>query len=167
MKVLIFGNSGSGKSTLASSMAKENNIAHMDLDTIAWLPSMPPQRMPIEQSHKHIKLFTKQNENWVIEGCYSDLLQLVIGDASEIIFLNLPVEVCVENAKARPWEAHKYESKKAQDANLPMLIDWIRQYENRSDTFSKKAHLHLFAQFAGAKKQYTSLKDLNSINPRN
>lgn len=156
MKVVIFGNSGSGKSTLASSMASKNNLAHMDLDTIAWLPSLPPTRMAIEQSKEHIDRFVTLNEKWIIEGCYADLLQLVIGDATQVIFLNLPVDACVENAKARPWEPHKYESKKAQDANLTMLIDWIRQYEVRSDTFSKKAHLDLFAGFQGAKKEYVS-----------
>lgn len=156
MKIVIFGNSGSGKTTLASGIASKNKIAHMDLDTIAWLPSLPPVRMPLEQSKRYIKQFVNQNTNWVIEGCYSDLLQLVLADASEVIFLNLPVERCVENAKMRPWEPHKYESKEAQDANLDMLIAWIRHYELRDDTFSKKAHRHLFNQFAGVKTEYTS-----------
>lgn len=113
MKVVIFGNSGSGKSTLASSMASEKNLAHMDLDTVAWLPSRPPKRMSTEHSYKQIKRFMNQHDNWVIEGCYSDLLKLVVNAATEMIFLNLPVAACVENAKSRPWEPHKYNSKEA------------------------------------------------------
>lgn len=156
MKIVIFGNSGSGKSTLASSLAKENELEHMELDTIAWLPTSPPTRMPLEQSKEQISHFTSRNKKWVIEGCYADLLQLVINEATEVIFLNLPVETCVENAKTRPWEPHKYESKKAQDANLAMLIDWIKQYEVRSDTFSKNAHVKLYSEYTGLKKEYTS-----------
>lgn len=156
MKVVIFGNSGSGKSTLASNMAAERGLAHMDLDSVAWLPSPIPTRRTIEYSQEQIENFTNQNESWVIEGCYTDLLELVISDATEVIFLNLPVETCIKNAKARPWEAHKYKSKEAQDANLAMLIDWIKQYDVRSDTFSKAAHTRLYAEYNGCKKEYTS-----------
>lgn len=155
-KVVIFGNSGSGKSTLANKLAAKEQAAHLDLDTIAWLPSMPPERMPIEESKLKIELFLKDNKNWVIEGCYTDLLELVTSFADEVIFMNLPVSLCIANAKSRPWEPHKYESKEAQDANLDMLIDWISQYESRTDTFSKALHQKLYGSFHGNKKMYTS-----------
>jgi len=98
---------------------------------------------------------------WVIEGCYTDLLEMVLEDSSEIIFMNLPVEACIENARNRPWEPHKYESKEAQDANLNMLIDWIRQYAVRDDTFSEAAHAGLYESYLGKKTLFTTnvLKD--------
>ena len=65
--------------------------------------------------------------------------------------MNLPIELCIENAKNRPWEPHKYDSKAAQDANLAMLIDWIAQYNQRTDTFSKSAHQKLYDEFSGNK----------------
>jgi hypothetical protein len=37
----------------------------------------------------------------------------------------------VANAFSRPWEPHKYLSKEAQDANLEMLMGWIRAYEDK------------------------------------
>lgn len=161
-KTVIFGNSGSGKSTLAKQLADENRdgangaVAHLDLDTIAWLPSSPPTRMPLSQSTKLINAFLDSNNNWVIEGCYADLLALVMPNADEVIFLNLPVEKCIENAKGRPWEPHKYESLEAQNANLAMLLDWILQYEERSDTFSKQAHETLYNGFEGQKVMHVS-----------
>ena len=85
----------------------------------------------------------------MIEGCYADLLAIV--DANEAIYMDLPIGLCVENAKNRPWEAHKYETKKAQDDNLDMLINWIQDYDKRRDTFSKLAHTELFEQFNGDK----------------
>ncbi len=96
--------------------------------------------MPLAESKRAIDAFTGANDSWVIEGCYSDLLEIAIAAATEIIFLNLAVEDCIANAKQRPWEPHKYASKKAQDANLAMLIGWIAQYAERSDAFSKSAH---------------------------
>lgn len=150
-KVLIFGNSGSGKSTLARSLSNAENLTHLDLDSYAWLNTTPPQRAPLEDSFERIKQFLKANQSWVIEGCYTDLLELLSSNASEIIFLNLPIENCLKNAKSRPWEPHKYASKQKQDENLAMLLNWIAQYDQRDDVFSHAAHLTFYTDFAGKK----------------
>ena len=153
-KVLIFGNSGSGKSTLAGNLCARENLAHLDLDILAWEPTIPPTRKPLPVSAAAIRKFIQANEGWVIEGCYTDLLQQALPDANEIVFLNLAVADCMENARSRPWEPHKYESKAAQDANLEMLIDWIAQYHERVDTFSYRAHRALFDGYQGKKTMY-------------
>jgi adenylate kinase family enzyme len=163
-KIVIFGNSGSGKSTLAKKLAADKKLAHLDLDTIAWLAASPPQRKSITDSAKEIAIFTQKHDNWVIEGCYSDLLELlIIGsqldaidnmgtcEANEVFFLDLPIDVCIKNAEQRPWEPHKYSSKKAQDENLHMLVNWIQDYDIRIDSFSKKAHQTLYESFEGKK----------------
>lgn len=150
-KFVIFGNSGAGKSTLAKTLANKYQLAHLDLDTIAWQATSPPQRLATSVSAQAINDFLNNHKGWVIEGCYADLLELVTPKAEEIIFLNLSVDDCIENAKNRPWEPHKYESKAAQDANLDILIEWISQYTERNDTFSKRAHQQLFESFAGKK----------------
>ncbi len=157
-KIVIFGNSGSGKSTLAKDLAMKNQLAHLDLDSIAWKVTTPPERLAISESSRPISDFLSTNNCWIIEGCYSDLLELVIPRSDEVIFLNLPVSACVKNAKCRPWEPHKYESKEAQDANLEMLIVWISQYTTRTDTFSKVAHEKLFKEFQGKKTMHVSNK---------
>lgn len=154
-KIIIFGNSSSGKSTLAKKLASQNKIAHLDLDTLAWLPKVPPTRTPLVNSSKQIRCFIKENDAWVIEGCYTDLIELIIKQASEIIFMDLSIKLCIENAKNRPWETHKYSSKAEQDANLPMLIDWISQYKTRKDTFSLNAHQQLFNHFKKEKTLIT------------
>lgn len=155
-KILIFGNSGSGKSTLARRLKDTENLAHLDLDELAWQKTTPLQRAPLSESQSAIEQFTQDNESWVIEGCYADLLELLLNEANEMIYLNLPVEDCIENARQRPWEPHKYESKQAQDANLDMLLDWIRDYDNRTDEFSRAAHEVLYHSFTGKKTQLSS-----------
>lgn len=170
-KIIIFGNSGSGKSTLAKKLSAENKLVHLDLDTLAWLPTSPPRRKSITDSAKDIAIFTQKHDNWVIEGCYSDLLELLIIDseldaientgtfrANEIFFLDLPIEVCIKNAGQRPWEPHKYPSKQAQDQNLEMLTNWIKDYDTRTDSFSKKAHQTLYESFEGKKTRITHNK---------
>ncbi len=153
-KIVVFGNSGSGKSTLAKNMCASQRLAHLDLDTLAWLPTNPPERSSLEQSSEAIDAFISSNPNWVIEGCYADLLALVLTEATEIIYMDLPVSLCIENARNRPWEPHKYETKEAQDSNLEMLITWIGEYPSRADEFSASAHQKLFAEYMGKKTRY-------------
>ena len=154
-RIIIFGNSGSGKSTLAKHLSKKYKLAHLDLDLLAWNEGNPSIRRPIENSKKEIDIFLEKNKNGVIEGCYSDLLKLVVFKASKMIFLNPGDNVCIKNCKNRPWEPHKYKSIEEQNKNLEMLIDWIKQYSYRDDEFSFKAHRRLFDNFRGSKIEYT------------
>ena len=152
-QIIIFGNSGSGKSTLAKEICEQESLSHLDLDSLAWEETVPPERKPLFKSNEIIQAFLQSSDGWVIEGCYADLLEMVMPAATELIFLNLPVSICINNAKHRPWEPHKYDSKEAQDSNLEMLLNWISQYETREDTFSKKAHLALYESFIGKKTE--------------
>lgn len=152
-KIIILGNSGSGKSTFAKQLVDKYGLAHFDLDTVAWKPKMPPEREELAVSLNKMMDFIDKEEQWVIEGCYSDLLEKILDFANELIFLDLSVAKCIANAQMRPWEPHKYESKQAQDANLKMLIDWISDYEIRDDEFSLKSHSRLYEGFKGKKSR--------------
>lgn len=154
-RIIIFGNSGSGKSTLAKKCCDSEGLAHLDLDTLAWMPTTPPERKPLSDSQSEILDFINESTGWVIEGCYSDLIEIALPYSTELIFMNLPIELCIQNAKNRPWEPHKYASKRDQDNNLDMLIDWISQYSQRTDTFSKSSHLSLYDGYAGKKRIIT------------
>ena len=150
-KILLFGNSASGKSTLAAKLAQKLQVGHLDLDSIAWQPTQPPRRRPLADTTIAINEFVQANESWVVEGCYTDLLEVLEDRASELLFLNPPIDQCLQNAKNRPWEPHKYESKEAQDSNLAMLLEWIAAYENRGDVFSLAAHRAFYERFSGKK----------------
>ena len=155
-RIVIFGNSGSGKTTLAKEYSAKYNLSHLDLDTLAWKDTIPPERRGIEESTNDIKNFTNKNPNWVIEGCYSDLLSVATQEASKIVFLNPGIETCINNCKKRPWEPHKYASIEEQNKNLEMLLGWVRDYTIRSDEFSFQSHNKLYEKFPGKKEQFTS-----------
>ena len=152
-RVLVIGNSGSGKSTLARRLAAQHGLAHLDLDTLAWLPAEPPQRVPLPVAEQELARFTRAHARWVIEGCYADLVELLAADATELLFLDLPVSVCQHHARQRPWEPHKYPTKAAQDANLAMLLDFIAGYPEREGVLGRRAHEELFERFAGTKRR--------------
>ncbi len=152
-KIIIFGNSGAGKSTLARKLQQLHSLSHLDLDLLAWSNSSIPTRKPLSESIQEINDFLSNENEWVIEGCYADLLEHAIKDAEELIFLNPGVEVCIKHCRNRPWEPHKYASKEEQDQNLEMLIEWVKQYDKREDEFSLKSHRRLFNSFTGHKKE--------------
>jgi len=147
------GNSGAGKSTLAARLAREEGLAHLDLDTLAWEPDPPPRRAPLGVSAAKLDAFVAENPAWVVEGCYADLLAEAARHATLLLFIDPGVEACVAHCRARPWEPHKYASREEQDANLEMLVRWVRDYDTRSDEFSRTAHEALFARFAGEKRR--------------
>ncbi|MFK8015460.1 MAG: shikimate kinase [Gammaproteobacteria bacterium] len=150
-RVLILGNSGSGKSTLAKRLCASHQCAHLDLDTLAWLPTQPPTRQPLGESAVEIDAFMARNDAWVIEGCYTDLLDLAKIRARELVLMDISVSDCQANARGRPFEPHKYASKEEQDRNLDMLLAWIAQYAERDDTFSAAAHRSFFESFGGTR----------------
>ena len=131
-------------------------MPHLDLDVLAWEPTTPPERRAIDESAREIRAFMEASDAWVIEGCYADLLEVTLARCTRLVFLNPGVEACIANARARPWEPHKYATKEAQDANLEMLVGWIRDYETRRDVFSLGAHRALFDGYAGDKVELTS-----------
>jgi len=158
-RLVLLGNSGSGKSTLAARLAAAHALAHLDLDTLAWEPGVaPPTRRALDASARDIEAFTSAHEAWVVEGCYADLAAVALPACTRLVFLIPGIDACVANARARPWEPHKYPTKHEQDANLAMLVDWIRDYATRADVFSLAAHRALFDAHAGAKIELASLE---------
>ncbi|MBD2472178.1 AAA family ATPase [Nostoc sp. FACHB-145] len=154
-RILIFGNSGSGKTTLANKLAKDLGIPILDLDTIVWEPHQIAIRRTQEDILKDLQDFIDNNISWVIEGCYSTLIQAALKFATEIYFLNPGISKCLENNRHRPWEAHKFSSIQAQTETFEFLQNWIQQYKERDDEFSYSSHRSLFDQYNGRKSELT------------
>ena len=156
-RIVIFGNSGSGKTTMARMLAAEHAVPHLDLDSLAW--SKPAVRRPLAESAALIARYVESEPEWIIEGCYADLLDLVLPHATEVRFLNPGTAVCVANCRARPWEPEKYSSIAEQDEKLAFLLDWVQQYETRDDEYSLAAHRRLFDGFAGVKREFGAMTE--------
>ncbi len=152
-RIVVLGNSGSGKSTLAAQLSRDCGLAHFDLDALAWEPTTPPTRTPIDVAGPALREWIARHEGWVVEGCYADLIALVVDAATEMIFLDLSVEDCQANTRLREWEPHKYATKKMQEDNLPMLIEWIAGYPTRDGPLGRSAHLALFEAFEGKRER--------------
>ena len=151
-RIVIYGNAGSGKTTMARQLVREFGLAHLSLDDICW--AAVGIRKPLPESIADLEAFIAAHAEWVIDGCYGDLVEAALSHCSELRFLNPGIEVCVRNCRSRPWEASYCSSPEEQQRLLEPLIAFVREYETRTDEFSLARHRGLFAAFSGRKREY-------------
>lgn len=164
MRIILLGNAGAGKSTLARRLLTQQDAARLSLDEVAFQGGV--ERRPIEDSVADVMRFVADNEHWIIEGCYADIIEPIMDQCEELIFLNPGVETCIAHCRARPWEPEKFSSAKEQDENLKNLIEWVRSYETRSDEYGLRRHRALYESFRGAKRELTDPSQYhNSLQP--
>ena len=157
MKLMLLGNAGAGKSTLAKRLMGHQAIAHLSLDQIAWNADV--QRKPLSESIALLNDFLDQNEKWIIEGCYGDLVEAALPNCDELWFLNPGIDVCIAHCRQRPWEPEKFASPEEQQSMLGNLIDWVSTYESRSDEFGLRRHRQLFEAFTGQKHEFRNVEE--------
>jgi len=162
MRVAILGNSGSGKSTLANWLAQSAHVPALDLDSVAWEPDQPAVARPSALAEADVTQFCSTHARWVLEGCYGNLVEVALQFQPLLIFLNPGLESCTANCLNRPWEPHKYQSKKEQDANLQFLLSWVTEYYTRDGPMSLGAHRAVFAKYPGRK---VALQRVPQLNP--
>jgi adenylate kinase family enzyme len=156
MKVLVFGNSGSGKSTYARALAHGHSLTHLDLDSVVWEPGQVAVQRPPDAVAASLGEFLAQNANWVIEGCYGELIEAAASHCTELVFLNPGCEACLANNRRGPWEPHKYASIEQQNAMLGALQAWVAEYYDREGSWSYREHRRIFAAHGGSKIEHTS-----------
>ena len=152
MKVIILGNAGAGKSTLARKLIARQPAARLSLDEVAFQGGT--ERRPLHESVEDVRRWISEQDSWIIEGCYADILEPVLACADELIFLNPGVEACLAHCRSRPWEPEKFSSRQEQDANLDNLLQWVGSYETRSDEYGLARHRALYESFEGKKREF-------------
>ncbi|MCC5889857.1 MAG: topology modulation protein [Alkalibacterium sp.] len=92
-RVTIVGPSGSGKSTLAQELGKLNALPVFHMDQLFFKPGW------VEKSRaelaEEVEKILESNEEWIIEGNYSQTLPARIAQSSHVIFLDYPRRVYV------------------------------------------------------------------------
>jgi adenylate kinase family enzyme len=149
MRVILLGNAGAGKSTMARRLIGSTHIPRLSLDEIAWDPGT--KRKPLEESLGMLRRLLRNNDEWIIEGCYGDLVEAALPHCTELRFLNPGVETCVAHCNRRPWEPSKFTSAEEQNAMLAQLIEWVKDYDARDDEYGLKRHRRIFDGFSGLK----------------
>ncbi|MEQ1908164.1 MAG: shikimate kinase [Vicinamibacterales bacterium] len=165
MRIAIIGNSGSGKSTLARWLAVRTGAPLLDLDTVAWVPGQIAVPRSTDEAENEVRAFCSGHQNWVVEGCYANLVNAALAFSPRLLFLNPGEEQCIANCRARPWEPHKYDSKEEQDTRLPFLLSWVGEYYRRDGEMSLAGHVALFASYIGPKHELRTAPVLTPPSP--
>ncbi|TLM63667.1 MAG: shikimate kinase [Deltaproteobacteria bacterium] len=161
MKVILLGNAGAGKSTLSGKLLAKQPAARLSLDEVAFQGGT--ERRPLQESIAEVRRFLAQHQSWIIEGCYADIIEPILAECEELIFLNPGVETCVAHCRTRPWEPEKFATIREQDENLENLIAWVRSYETRTDEYGLCRHRALFDAFQGKKREFNDPGQYESV----
>ena len=134
-KIFIVGGPGSGKSTFAEKLSSELNIPHFDLDDIKWINQTNNFNVerPKEERLKLRDKILAENDNWIIEGVYTnDWIIPILEQADRIILLKPPTMV-------RQWRIIKrsvrrmlhIEQKKYKENLITLfkLLFWSHSYD--------------------------------------
>ena len=159
LRIIIYGNSGAGKTTLARQIQRQYSLPILDLDSVAW-ESEWGQRRPLDASIADVRQFIASHENWIIEGCYGELIEAVLTDCTDLRFLNPGIDACVANCQRRHSDWRKHRRPEDERSALEELLPWVRDYEQRDDEFSVARHRAIFDRFDGLKTEYNELPPL-------
>jgi len=88
LRVSVVGTTCSGKTRLSRQIASQSHIPHIELDAIHWQPNWTP--LPIEQFRSAVERIVAGDE-WVIDGNYSGVRDIVWRRATDVVWLNLPL----------------------------------------------------------------------------
>lgn len=127
-KVIIIGCSGSGKSTFARKLAAKTYIPLYYLDMIWHKPDKTT--ITTQEFDEQLALLLRKDA-WILDGNYQRTLERRLQACDTVFFLDIPMSVCLESAKARigrqredlPWLETELEEEFRQ---------WICDYPDKS-----------------------------------
>jgi adenylate kinase family enzyme len=132
-KILIIGSSGAGKSTLARRLNKIIGIEIIHLDKIFWNPNWV--ETPKDEWKGKVENLLKK-DSWIMDGNYSNTIEMRIAACDTAIFLDLPPIVCVYRILKRV-AFYKKGSRPDMAEGCDERFDWefiklVWNYPNRS-----------------------------------
>ena len=97
-RIHIVGTSGSGKTTLARQISQHLAIPHLELDALYHEPNWT--EAPTEVFRKRVEQALR-GENWVVDGNYSKVRDIVWSRADTVVWLDYPLPVIMRRVVRR------------------------------------------------------------------
>jgi adenylate kinase family enzyme len=167
MKLLIIGNAGCGKTYLARKFKKkfklkDPSIKLHHIDYIWFKPggySKKHERTAKERSAIIKKI--KAQKNYIIEGASGITAKQFAKEATHLIFINYPVNVCVESIMNRTLDKGQVSSKE----QTAWLVNFAKSYYKKpgTESVSLKTHKKIFDEFKGNKYYLVTRDDANRL----
>ena len=129
-RIMVIGCPGSGKSTFSRELHSITGIPLFHLDMMNW----NADRTTVDKAvfRKRLSDTIKKSE-WIIDGNYGSTIELRLKECDMVIFLDYPLEICLEGIKERrgkertdmPWV-------EAEDEEDAEFIEFIKNYNSQS-----------------------------------
>lgn len=160
-RILVIGCPGAGKTYFAKALSKIIGIPVIHMDNLYW--NKDKTSVSKEELENKLSPYLKEDK-WIIDGNYHDTLKQRLEYATDVFFLNMPRETCIEGILQRidqprddiPWVETK---KDAID-----LIEWTIDYEDRTKADEerllkkyKKVNVHILRTRAEVNNYLLSL----------
>ena len=156
-KVIVIGCPGSGKSTFSKSLHKITKIPLFHLDMLFW----NKDKTTVEKSLFLDRLLKiTETDEWIIDGNYASTMELRMQKCDTVIFLDYPLDVCLNGIKERkgkprsdmPWiEGDEDDAEFVEfikNYNLqsrPKVIELLKKYSDKDIyIFSNRIHAEEF-----------------------
>ena len=142
-KIIVIGCPGSGKSTFARALHDKTGIPLYHLDMMYW----NADKTTVEKSVFLERLSAVlEKDEWIIDGNYSSTMELRMAACDTVIFLDYPLEVCLDGIKERrgkprsdmPWieteeDAEFIEFIKSYDEQQkPKVLELLKKYGDKN-----------------------------------
>ncbi len=90
MKIVVVGATGSGKTALARQIAERLGYRHIEMDALHWEPNWTEAPLDIFRARVDQAL---TGDNWVIDGNYSKVRDVVWSRADTIVWIDYPLPI--------------------------------------------------------------------------
>lgn len=142
-KIMVIGCPGSGKSTFSKALHRKTGIPLFHLDMMYW----NSDRTTVDKSVFLQRLSnTIQKDEWIIDGNYSATIELRLEACDTVIFLDYPLEVCLNGIAERrgkprtdmPWVEKEVDAefiefiKNYNSHNRPKVMKLLNQYSHKN-----------------------------------
>ena len=139
-RVIVIGCPGSGKSTVSRALHNKTGIPLYHLDMMYWNADKTTVDKSVFLGRLSAVL---AKDEWIIDGNYGSTMELRIAACDTVIFLDYPLDVCLDGIKARrgkprsdmPWIETE------EDAEF---IEFIKNYNEHQ----KPKVLELFEKYS-------------------
>lgn len=144
-KIMVIGCPGSGKSTFSRKLHNITQIPLYHLDMMYW----NADRTIVDKAVFRERLVDAlQQEAWIIDGNYGSTMEMRMQACDTVIFLDYPLEVCLEGVRSRRGKARTdmpwVEAEDEEDAEFlafiksynleskPKVLELLEKYKDKN-----------------------------------